>query len=503
MKAVWHAASLLVLGSASLTAAGISGKVLEDHNNAPLALAGVRVVSEATHAVIAELDTDGQGKFQTPSLPAGPYRLEVSRPNFLDTVVRVQLTYSSRSITARLIRRVAFSGQVTDTQGAPMVGVFVFALPKPHTGAPPPPYANLLQGGTAPTDRQGKYRLFGLPPGDYLIALVYGASTIAVGQSGDVAVKSGVGSGALFYPTSSQPQVFTVAGGEDLRNINFTAGQSLLFSVSGRVELPSTPFSIWLALTATGQPTLATAVAQANPDGTFKFEGVPPGRYNLFASGPSQGRNGMGTFLGPKPRFGRSAVTISGQNIEGLEVALAVPRTATVSAEGTCGASVSSVKVRLLATEDWAAVLGQTLDLSIGQEIKALNLAPAKYRLELQDAPPGCTQTGEATLDLTGPDSSAKVMVATTGSIRGHAPPGAETGIAMIDAEGKGGLRIAVPDEKGIFEFADVPPGRYRLSLRNGSGPAYSSLTAGPGKAREVEVRGGAPTEVDLQVESK
>src|SRR4051812_11100797 len=123
MKALWHAASLLVLVAGVAESASLAGKVVEDHSNAPLALAGVRVVEAATRAVIAELDTDGQGRFQSPPLKPGEYKVEISRPNFVDSSVQVQLTDSGRNVTARLVRKVAFSGQVTDTQGMPLAGV--------------------------------------------------------------------------------------------------------------------------------------------------------------------------------------------------------------------------------------------------------------------------------------------------------------------------------------------------------------------------------------------
>src|SRR5437870_6328992 len=101
MRTLWHAASLLVLLVGVLKSANLTGKVLEDHSNTPLALAAVRIVKVSTHTVIAELDTDGQGQFQSPPLKPGEYRIEISRPNFLDTSVRVWLTDSGRKVNAR------------------------------------------------------------------------------------------------------------------------------------------------------------------------------------------------------------------------------------------------------------------------------------------------------------------------------------------------------------------------------------------------------------------
>jgi hypothetical protein len=108
---------------------------------------------------------------------------------------------------------------------------------------------------------------------------------------------------------------------------------------------------------------------------------------------------------------------------------------------------------------------------------------------------PGCYQSGEVILDMTGASSTAKLTVAPTGSVRGQLGFG-DVSATLIAADGTGTLRVAAPDSKGQFEFADVEPGRYRVAARLGAGSAYSSMDAGPNKAMEIEVKGGAPTEV-------
>ena len=51
--------ALVLLTAAVAPAAVLTGTVVEDHSNNPLALAGVRIVRISPHTVIAELDTDG------------------------------------------------------------------------------------------------------------------------------------------------------------------------------------------------------------------------------------------------------------------------------------------------------------------------------------------------------------------------------------------------------------------------------------------------------------
>jgi hypothetical protein len=473
--------ALVVLTTAVASAAVLTGTVVEDHSNNPLALAGVRIVRISPHTVVAELDTDGQGKFETPDLPAAEYRLEIAKPNFLDTHIRIHLTNTPRNITARLVHRVAFSGLALDQQGRPLAGVHVFALPKPASGAIAPPYADSATNRSAATDRQGRYRLAGLPPGDYLLALVYGASTIAVGQSGSAIVKPGVGSGASFYPGAGEPQVFRLTGGEDLRNLNFTVGQSVLFTVSGKVELPSANAGVWLALTPVSRSTLATAVTQAERDGAFRFEGIPAGQYTLFAAGPSQGRNGMGAFLDAKARFSRTTLAVTGQNVEGLNLSLEEGRTAIVSLVGSCPAA--SVKIMLAPLEDFAAIIGTNADIAPGQDHKFENLAPARYQVKVGGDAPVCFSDAVPVLDLTGNAATAKITLSPAGSIHGTLTGAlADTAVTLI---GDDRVQVALSDGQGHFAFTDLPSGPY-------------SLRAGKAAPTAIGVRSGAVTIVEI-----
>ena len=60
--------------------------------------------------------------------------------------------------------------------------------------------------------------------------------------------------------------------------------------------------------------------AQTDPDGSFHLEGIPPGSYQLFASGPVRGYGGRGALLDADPRFGQVRVEVGGQDVEGLTI---------------------------------------------------------------------------------------------------------------------------------------------------------------------------------------
>ena len=106
MNSRWLPAALLALGL-SPTVSAINGRVVEDHTGSPLASAGVRIFKAGAPNVLADLDTDGAGRFEAPGLPVGDYRIEISKPNFLPATLHLRATGAEAPVapvTVRLVR---------------------------------------------------------------------------------------------------------------------------------------------------------------------------------------------------------------------------------------------------------------------------------------------------------------------------------------------------------------------------------------------------------------
>lgn len=503
--------SVLLAGSiVSVFAATLTVRVVEDHSGAPVALADIRLIQDGTRHVLEEPETDARGVFLIPELPAGTYRVEIAKPNFVSTTLRLVMKTEPQSITARLIHNAAFAGTVRDQKGNPVPAVHVFALPKNGASGPNPPYGSMREGVHASTDETGRYRLYGLPPGRYLIAASYGSSTTAVGQTGGGQPVANAGSGVVFYPSTAQPQTFNLMGGEDLRNIDFTLGQSALFSVSGHVDTPPKPGRVWLALAPSSQPAIAAAAIIAEENGSFRFDGIAPGQYELFAAGPSRARNGQGAFLEPNAVFARSQVVVAGQNVDGLALSLQSGRRGMVGVRGGGPGCAATAKVKLISLEDWAAVLGATVDVAVGQDVPLENLPPAHFDVQVASSGDACYQSSKAVLDMTAAASDRPVLVnvAPLGSIHGRLKARAQGDIELVlvpesfNEETRAGdvLRIELPDAVGGFQFGNVMPGSYRLTAKRTGGPARSSMAANAPGTVTVEVRGGAPTEIEVSL---
>ena len=377
---------LLVLASLAL-----QGRVVEAHSGNPVASASIRVTRIGSAGVVAELETDGDGRFSAPDLPGADYRLEVSRSNYVSAVVEAP---AKSEPTVRLIRCGVITGSVTDPAGQPVPGADVLIMTQSATGGPMRPFDN--EGRTG---NDGQYRIHGLPPGRYAVVVSYGSSTRAVGGTGGSVTSARFGSGFLFYGGNTRPQFFTVAGGEEYRGVDFTVQPVGSYTVSGKVESAGADGRFWLALTQVDQPALAVAVTEAAEDGSFHFEGVPPGSYDLFASGPAPARGFRGGMLEKDPLYGRAHVDVGGMNVEGVSVAVAKGASVAFVLKPGAGCPAQE-SVRLIPLQDRGAWKEWSAQLAAGKQSDIDAVAPGRYSLEVARTPDSCTLAEEAMIDV-------------------------------------------------------------------------------------------------------
>jgi hypothetical protein len=490
----------LVLLACSASAASISGRVVADHSDAAVASAEVRFYKTGLTGLAADLDTDGEGRFSASELPEGDYRLEISKPNYLNATLRLKLSGRAAQVTARLIRCGSITGSVTDGQGQGVRGATVLAMRKPAAGLPLRP-DQVTAGRTAMVDGRGQYRIFNLPPGEYAVAVSYGASTIAIGSSGNPATASSLGSGFLFYPSNARPQFLSISGGEEHHGIDFSLSPSAFFTVSGKVELPDPKFRFWLALSNPDQPALAAAVTQALADGSFHFQGISPGSYDLLAVKTGGARNNRGTIPDPDPLFARTRIAVGGGNIEGLSVTPTASRSATLTLRTVAGCPTTA-QVVVSGIEDWGAFLETQATLKAGEETTVSGLAPTRYSVSVNKLGDSCFASEIPTLDLTGTaPSPLTVTLAQAGIVRGRintgGRPPSDFAVMLVLADptnaAESGVQMAVPDAESRVAFTGLRPGRYRMAAVS----AADKIPA-PGAMLEFEVRGGATAEIDL-----
>jgi hypothetical protein len=201
--------ALLLLALAAVAAPAMAqdldGRILGDSSGAPLASAELRFHQAGMRELAAHLETERDGSFHAPGLPAGEYTVDVSKPNFVTATLRLRTP--AAGVLIRLVRYAVIAGTVRDTEGRPVPGRV--SLPGGRTGGSARIAVLTKQAGSeelkavrqVALDDGGRYRIFDLPPGEYAVGLWW------VGLS--------LGSGAQMYPDAAHPRFFPVAGGED------------------------------------------------------------------------------------------------------------------------------------------------------------------------------------------------------------------------------------------------------------------------------------------------
>lgn len=347
----------------------ISGVVtLDDEAKTPVRRVQMRITGSAATGVMATTTTDNEGRFVFRELPAARYSISANRPGYVSGAYGQSRPGVGQGAPAALAdgqhltglriqlgRGAVITGRVVDEFGQPLdraqVSLMQFRTVNGERTLAPASGIGLL-GGQA--DDRGVYRLFGLPAGEYVVA-VSGRNTgsdlrrvseaelaWADRPSGQPAPPRGptVGAAPTYYPGTADPAaaaLISVNTGEERSGIDFVAGLVRTATVSGRVEMPDgTPprtvqMNVFNDARVSSPFFVGTIFARTNPDGTFSSANVPPGKYSLIA------RAAAATPPGPPPSAApglRSApptmtmwaiheVIVSGEDITGLTVTLA------------------------------------------------------------------------------------------------------------------------------------------------------------------------------------
>ena len=302
--------------------------------------------------------TDQVGIAAFTALPAARYLISVAPPAAFATPPSVPSVLindgASAKAVVRLVRGGVLTGRVLDEDGAPVTGANVSAYwRQTATGVVSPVQRGLARS----TDDLGRFRIWGLPPGDYFVKATFSES-----EPGPAA-PARVGPLPTFYPgvaAFDRATTAAVKARQETGGIDFRMVQGGLGSVSGRA---TDSFGDPLASVGQANPSV-TLVARhstpaggdyylsVRPDGTFTVGAVAPGDYYLIATRGSPfapGRAQEGAFV-PVSVNGNDAVaniqtnlgaTISGRVV--IEGAQTVDRLGAPSA--LAGSTAMQVRV--------------------------------------------------------------------------------------------------------------------------------------------------------------
>jgi len=471
-----HAVPMLPLPAQTQTPVDetLAGQVDEENSGHPVAGAELRFHKPGLRELAADLETDRQGRFAAAGLPAGQYTVEVVKPNYAGSTF--ELSVPSPHLSVRLIHYGAIDGEVHNGSGEPMPAV-IRAIGGRTVGSArltiltrDPVSGRLSTFRETTPEEGGHYRVYDLPPGQYAVGFWYS------GQN--------EGSGVQLYPDNTNPRFFSVAGGEEYDHIDFTVMPRPSAQVSGRIEMPEgVKGEFQLALGLPDQPNVPIAAVLSEKDGTFHFDKIPPGTYDLFAAGPVGGYTQFESILDAKVDvfFGRTRIQSAGQNVENLSVAVAPGKTIRLMVRGPA-ACPASVRLNLASLEPWAMMFDTATEATSGKELSIPKLAPGLFRIAAANLGKTCFQINDAVADLRG-DQTEPIMIelAAAGAIHGKAgAPNATIVLTSLNPADTTQRRVAYSDATGQFTFESLPPGRYRIGSK--------VIEVAGGKASEVEV---------------
>ena len=271
----------------------IRGRVTTADTGAPIRGAEVRLSMDGRFSRL--VTSDGEGRYELRNLPAGAYKLIVSKTGFITLEFGQRRPFeSAATITiaegqtatgnVALLRGGAIFGRVLDQFGDPSVGTRVQVLRLRAEGGD----RRLLPVGAGDqTDDTGAFRLYGLPPGEYYVS----ASTGPID-----AVKRDP---PVYYPgtmTFAEATPITLAAGAEA-SADFQIGEVaraatvsglVLNSSGGRASGAMVNLSPNMMSGTPGAQSMVMLHADAAPDGSFSIQNVPPGPYTLTAQLPFQ-----------------------------------------------------------------------------------------------------------------------------------------------------------------------------------------------------------------------
>ncbi len=288
----------------------IAGRVLTIDSGRPVRRARVFAVGPDLPEGRATMTGD-DGAFELTELPASRYTLTVSKAGYVTlaygqrrplqagTPLQVGAGQRIGGIDFRLPRGSIIAGHVVDDAGDPAPGTTVRVLRHEYRAG----VRQLVPAGTAQTDDQGAFRVWGLNPGRYFVSAVQRNPDVGPGGPG------GRGRGPAppasddptqqayaptYFPgvgSVSEAAAVTVGVGEETGDVNFAMLLVRTVRITGTATNSSgSPVTNGLvSLTPEG---VASRSRNAGTDfngridgeGRFSIANVPPGQYTLRAA---------------------------------------------------------------------------------------------------------------------------------------------------------------------------------------------------------------------------
>lgn len=329
-----HDAGAQALVSASSPASGrLSGRVVSTHAGA---IAGATISLTSATSPQFTVTSDPQGHFTFDRLAVGQYRVTASKPGFtnrqtlkapapqFDTGIEVTLRDGTQPshVELTLHHEASIAGRIAEPDGIPAPDVQVFAAVRRDAGHV------ILTDTRTTTEWDGRYRITGLPPGEYLVVVLPSASADPARIRANAERRAPESSSATrpFFEATLYPGVtsdesartVTVFEGISVDGIDVWLTPAQRFSISGRVIRPDGTNVENVAIEYANLTAQRSGLwTVPDPGDLFMIAGVPQGTVVLLARADSD----------RGPLAGVVSTNVGMDDVEDLEIRLVTPGT--------------------------------------------------------------------------------------------------------------------------------------------------------------------------------
>ncbi|MGC2258442.1 MAG: carboxypeptidase-like regulatory domain-containing protein [Candidatus Sulfotelmatobacter sp.] len=290
--------------SSTTTCALLQGVVTRDPGSEPVKKALVELIAESQNdsANYTAL-TAADGSFRMENIKPGRYRLFVERTGYQEIdkhhrhtegrVLTLTAGQEVKDVAIILQAAAVVEGRVTDEDGDPLAEAQVAVLRQTFVQG----HSHWEQSGAERTNDLGEYRIAGLAPGKYFVAVTpppdFRSLIETAGNAPGASSRAGAASEkpaplvyqTTFYPgTRDRAQATPIplhAGDDFPANFSLTPSPSLTIRGSV-VNLP--PGSSAAILLQSKDFNLVLSGAEMHKDGSFEIRDVSPGAYNIVAT---------------------------------------------------------------------------------------------------------------------------------------------------------------------------------------------------------------------------
>ncbi|MCW5981708.1 MAG: carboxypeptidase regulatory-like domain-containing protein [Bryobacteraceae bacterium] len=474
----------------------IEGTVV-DHSTGR-ALRRAQVVLRPASKILPSLgtSTDDAGRFTFSDLPSGRYSVIAKHPGYLHAyfanLENTRLPAYFPLLPGERLDQVAIRMRPAGV----ISGTVQFSDAEPAIGVPVELYREFFyrgqhgyeKAGTAHTDDRGAYRIYGLPPGEYYLAVAYSRPDPGAGVREQTKLDSnGIPEPeesfvVTYYPSTPkllEASLLKLEYGSVLDHTDVILTKARTVRVRGRVVsgvsgrgVPGASLRLRQRAPAGEAMVDAPAAIRSTPEG-FEITGLTPGAYLIVADG-TEGRQKL---------TGRMPLSVSEASVGNVELVLnPYPQlTGTVSSETGEKIDLSGLTVSLEPHDDATRSSSTSVDAKgafslpfVPGETYDVFLTGDAPDLYLKSARVGGFDVLSTGFKAGGGALPPMELIFTTrsGAVQGDVIDG-PTRVAL------GATVVLIPDpaygrvqhyqaastnEYGLFEFRGVAPGRYTMA---------------------------------------